>query len=271
MTTITGEEEDIFQVSLTSVYKTMKFRELYNLMEDHPESHSLITSEAKCFSKTTAEIWLELGDYLLESGEEVEQNAKKAYIQRKKDRANEISCSKTVFDEKLGINGEPDMVKNHKKEAEEKRKQPMFKEMLESIRGGILNENYVVDPQVVPIVFEDTCYRTQHAKQDVIKVEETNKMEKVEDEGKPETPLVILCHGLQGCHEDMLLMKLFLSFYCPKAIIISTESYERDTGIEIYLMARKLSEEIKQAIELHSKKNKITSISIIGFSVGIGC
>jgi len=115
---------------------------------------------------------------------------------------------------------------------------------------------------------------TEDKPQDQIvdKVEEKAE-QKVEEKAEQKVEenaadIIYLCHGIQGCHEDMLRLKMFISLHRRKSIIHAAQSYEQDTGIEIYLMGRRFAEEVIESIADYKKLHTIRSINIVAFSLG---
>lgn len=304
----TGLAEDTCKVQ---VYRDMKFRSMYNLIEDPVESHLVIEQEIKVFSKSIKALWMSLGDFLLTVGSSLLPEAKERYGQKRAQFRRDLTLTKTVFDSSLQPDQDVDIDKLHRLDSEQKRKQEYFLHRIKHNLPCIQNKNFFLSAEYLPVIYQDYCYKELQtppqtaealsglqiatdkqpelttAEPDLQKqseeVEQELAIEKQAEEMAEKPPseqaqtarieesavdLVYLCHGMQGCHEDMLRLKMFISLQTQNSIIHAAQSYEQDTGAEIYLMGRRFAEEVVESVARYKKQSRIRSINFIAFSLG---
>ncbi len=234
----------------------MRFRDMFNLVEIGRECHLVIEQEARVFSKTSNNLWNELSKFIRMLSTDILSELKQEYINQKTDRYAELTCAKKNLDLTLCSTIDPYLVKGHKEEAENKMKLEYFNKLVVDLQPKAINENYCLDTSGIPIFFEDISYR---ASQNSTQTQST-----------PSTiGLIVMCHGLQGKSQDMSRLALSIQLFRSDVYILQSKANEQDTGCEIYLQGRRLSEEIKDCIEsLKQKGTIITGISFISYSIG---
>lgn len=236
----------------------MRFRDLYNLVEINRECHLVIEKEARVFSKTSNELWNQLSGFIRTLSQDILTELKRDYINRKTDRFAELTCSKKNYDQLLGHTLDPYLAKGHREEAENKMKIEYFNKLVVELQPKVINENYCLESSGLPIFFEDTSYRAV----------QTNAAQQT-----PSTPstkgLVVMCHGLQGKPQDMCRLSLYIQLFRPDIYVLRSRANEQDSGCEIYLQGRRLSEEIRDALQALKKNGtEVTGISIVAYSIG---
>ena len=277
------------EASKVQVYREMKFRAMYNLIEEPVESHLVIEQEIKAFSKSIKELWMSLGEFLLAVGKSVLPGAKERYKRKRSDFRRDLTLTKTVFDSNLQPDQDVDIDKLHRLDSEQKRRQEYFIERIKHSLPCIQNKNFFLSAEFLPVIYQDYCYKIMQAPAQP--AEETGPADPAQpaedsaekagqemaEEPKPAqtaapeeaaTDLIYLCHGMQGCHEDMLRLKMFISLQTRNTIIHAAQSYEQDTGVEIYLMGRRFAEEVIESVAAYRKLHSIRSISFVAFSLG---
>ena len=255
----------------------MKFRDLYNLIEEPTECHIVIEKELKSFFQTSKLLWLSSIDYILKLQPLFLPILRSKYLNDRSDFRNQITFTNTIYDSNMQPDLEIDIQKLHKLDSEQRRREFAFYERVTKHLPLIMNMNFNQGPEFLPLIYQEVCNRAlskslEPSIDEKTKIEEPEAIkngEECEDKISP-VHLVFLCHGIQGSHEDMLRLKMFISNITPDNVVVrSACSYESDTGAEIYLMGRRFSEEVKDVLlSLEKNQNSVKSISFVGFSLG---
>lgn len=199
------------------------------------------------------------------------ENLRKQYLEKKSELFNILTLTKNIEDGQLNREIEENLEKVHKEEAELKLKQEHFKSSLRAAQPQA-SENYLgEDLSNVPIFFDDSV---RIPKKNPTSTSESSESEIQENHEQVQEPtregghLIVLCHGIQGSRADMMPIAERIREYKPDALLLLSSANESDHHGELYLMARRLAEEVSDYFKLVNTTIPISSISFVVFSTG---
>lgn len=159
------------------------------------------------------------------------------------------------------------------------------------IRPQIESENYRINPEIYPILFEETYIKNLNQNSDKQVVLDSNQIYNSYTDGNntgnqnsqmslPGTNteikyentlglhLIVLVHGFQGNSNDMRLIKNEIALINPSCVFLSSTSNQEDTEIDFVEMGKKLAAEVKQYIKEWTEGLIFKKLSFIGHSIG---
>lgn len=248
----------------------MNFRDFYNSIGDLPKCHSVIDDEWSAISSRLSSMWKTLSDVLIWGNEPLTKSIKSHYFDQKSQMLSFLTLFKNVPEEQAKVL-EQNLEKLHKDEAEFKLKQEFFKSGLKNVQPQVSEDLLTDDISDIPIFFDDISKIPKKSEAEIsnpeIKEADTNISEK-EEEKKDGYHLVVLCHGVQGNHSDMIQIAAKIRHYKPEYLQLLSKANESDHKGELYLMGRRLAEEVTEHYKLVNTTLPVTSISFIAFSTG---
>ena len=271
-----GEEVTFFTGgrSESIVYRSMNFRDFYNSIERLPKCHSVIENELAFLSARSISLWKLLGLVILQLSGTVMKTLRSEHYKRTEDMFLLMTQTKNVEDDQLCKEIEHNLEKMHKEDAESKLKQEHFKSCIREFQPKSSTDYIEEDSSDLPLFYEDIVRIPKNTSPanlldgPPLKVEEQPVKEEGSEEGRT---LIILVHGVQGNHSDMIPVEEKIHEYLPSAIVFQSKANEGDHQCELYLMGRRLAEEVADEYKAISKSLRINRISFVAFSTGRRC
>lgn len=254
----------------------MNFRHFYDSIADLPKCHSVIEEELRLLSRRNAALWKIFGESLPLLAESLLDKLRKEFFYKKQLLFSTLTQTRTVQDDQHYKELEECLERVHKEDAELKFKQEHFKDSVRNSIPKVTDHLVGEDVTFVPIFYDDVVRIPKNSKavnQFAVSelITENEVQESVAPEIKPEgSHLVVLCHGLQGNHTDMLQIMEKFRQYDQSTIFLTSKANENDHQGELYLMGRRLAEEILEHHKLltTTTTTKISAISFVAFSTG---
>lgn len=259
----------------------MKFRDLYNLIEEHPPCHQVIEHELETIANSNRALW----DAFLTVLPRVATNVLPILRQKYENLADEklaaLTNHKTNISTNFVIDFDEQYLKFYKEDPEFQRAQDHFQGTLQLLDDRVLvgNHRLQVDPKTVPYFYEYESIRVPDAPQ--IAEDQMEQQTPADDgsaapagEGAQATQpvdLVVVCPST--CTSASALARLCLGLHRHNP----TESFrvylsvanEGDPGAQLYLMSLRLAEEVKGVIKgLQTKGAVLRSLGFLGFGTG---
>lgn len=273
----------------------MRFREYYNSIEDLPKCHSVIERETVLFRQNTETFWKDFEQALYAVSDALTAKLKEEHLSTTSELMELLTMLKNTPSNNLCRQMELNLGKQHQEETQIKVKEDIFQESLKKLQKPIYQTLPLAKLSELPLFYVDQTNKinnfenppkilpteqpgTEESKgeNEENKPDEDGQME--EEKKKDETqilkeegvsrPLIILCHGLQGNHKDMRKLKWYISEFLPLSICHLSVANESHQDSELYLMGRRLAEEIKEVYKECSAKYQIGTISFVGHSTG---
>lgn len=273
----------------------MKFRDYYNSIEELPKCHSVIEREIFCFRVSNEKFWKDFEQALIAINDSLTLKLKEEYQYKTRDLLELLTIFKNTPSNNLCRQMELNLGKQHQEETAIKVKEEIFQESLKKLQKNIYQTLPLAHLSELPLFYVDQTNKinnfqkpppptvipeqkdTEHGTQ--IDDKSDSKAEGNEDEDKAEeTPflkeegearhLIFLCHGLQGNRKDMKKIKWYISEFIPNSICHLSSANENKQDCELYLMGRRLAEEIKDVYKECASKYHINAISFVGHFTG---
>lgn len=137
----------------------------------------------------------------------------------------------------------------------------------ENLTEEVVNvETHTIDQETMDV---DRAADTTTSISDVELLKQVESMdENIEIIDRETVQLNVLVHGLQGKHEDMARLMIYLDEHMPQSISYCSRSNEMYPDSELYLMGRRLAEELQCVLKELSKVYKVCKMNFIGHSTG---
>lgn len=248
----------------------MAFRDYYNNIAELPKCHTVMEKEWNAISARIAALWKIFSDSLLQNSDDLMTRFSRQYFNKKELVFKNLTLVKNVDDDQLCKEIEENLEKVHKEGAELFLKQEHFKSTLKGAQPQI-GEDYIdEDFSDIPLFYEDIVRIPKNSSVSNQFAEGSETKEVVSEEEKPKEgcKLIVLCHGIQGSHSDMLPLAEKIRQYDASNLVLLSDANEHDHQGELYLMGRRLAEEINDHYKLVNSTVPIKSISFVAFSTG---
>lgn len=219
------------------------------------------------------------------------QKQKEIYKEGKKDRILQLIIGSTVKDIELGASNYSDVAELHKSITRDKRSSNYFLHTMQFSPTKVEDEKYFDVSESMPIIFEETFIRGNPKPKMKLKdkgetmtmgdkdsnspklsiASTTATMDESQEEHRLEVNkqgYVILCHGYQGNHSDMLKVKHYFHEANPYVHFYCSEANEDKTTIDISEMGVNLAREVEEVVHKAYHDQMLGSISFIGHSLG---
>lgn len=255
--------------------KTIK-REDYNLAGQ-------LEKEIKCFARSCMTMWFDLGGPLYCLNTLIIKKYQQLHKAAKRDRIFQMILGSRLKDNQLGALTAEDTFTLHKDVSRQKRHGNYVQTMMSFTPKNVEEDKYYELGEAIPIIFEELVERKTAlvvAKDPNLHSDcfperesttETDLLDPRYFEDPIELRVVVLCHGFQGSHVDMIKFKHYLKLSVPDAFIISSKSNQGKTTEHIGLQGRNLANEIDELLDKPLKEGSLKSISFVGHSLGSLC
>lgn len=242
----------------------MKWPDIFEHLQDKDDV-SQIEYEIKTFSRLSTMLWYSHLPHLFVLNKSLLARLKEKHMQSKRDHVLQQIIGSKVTDPELGSSNYKDIGTIHRDISREKRKNNYCSEMLNFTDRHIEDERLLSRGDDIPILFEEAFMRgdtLDSLNSRVIEIEES------EDYQKNKMRVVVLCHGYQGSHVDMLKLSHYFKLVNRDIFYYCSRVNEQDTTEDIGKMGEKLANEIENLVSRYLEENRLESISFVGHSLG---
>ena len=253
--------------------------------KEHSTISEQLDRELKTFGKSVMNIWFGIIPTMYALNAYFVRSSKEKYRKSKKERILQLIIGSKVKDKEIGSNNFQDVGTLHRTISRNKRNSNFYKNLIQFSQNRIEEEKYFERSDSIPIIFEEAFSRPLLLVDDKSDSTASTSIQDVSldvkgsvTKGDQQTAsifikrelynLVILVHGFQGTHFDMLKIKHYFSTADPKLHFYCAKENEGDTTQDIWEMGLKLAAEISKVIEINTKHEDLNSISFIGHSLG---
>ena len=139
------------------------------------------------------------------------------------------------------------------------------------------NSNYKINPEIYPILFEETYTKNMNPNIETKKYIDSNNNANNINTSQIIEPkhdnnlglhLIVLVHGFEGNSNDMRILKNEIGLINPSIVFLPSSANQEDTGADIISMGKKLASEVKSYIKEWNNGLIFKKISFIGHSIG---
>ena len=231
--------------------------------------------EIKSFARSAMVMWFRITPVLFVLNPVIIKKYRQLGTVAKKERVFQMMIGSKVMDSSFGGFPKEDVSKMHRNVAREKRRSNYFKSLMSFSPKNVEDDKYYEFQEIMPIIFEETFERisTQNGKKTGCEMEEDDSLDTLKKiiggtEDLNSLKIVILCHGFQGSHSDMIKIKHYFKINDPESHYICSKANQSNTTGDISEMGLKLSQEVDSLLIQSFANETIKSISFVGHSLG---
>ena len=260
----------------------MKFRDLYNLIEEHPPCHQVIEHELETIANSNRALWDAFLTVLPRIAPHVLPVLRQKYEKLADEKLAALTNHKTNISTNFVIDFDEQYLKFYKEDPEFQRAQDHFQSTLQLLDERLLvgNHRLHVDPKTVPYFYEYESIRVPDApgimQEDQMETEipadggSATANGEGKQEGQP-VDLVVVCPST--CTSASALARLCLGLHrhnpAESFRVYLSVANDGDPGAQLYLMSLRLAEEVKGVIKgLQTKGAVLRSLGFLGFGTG---
>lgn len=210
-------------------------------------------------------IWYSQLEYIYPLNRQVVNQLKERHHKTKRDMILQQIIGSKINDPEIGSSNYKDIGTVHKEISREKRKNNFFSNLLSFTDKHIEDDKFVSRSDDIPILFEEAFMRGDS--EDCLSPKMIDILEP-EQYKKNRMRVVILCHGYQGSHVDMLKLVHYFKIINPDVYYYCSRSNEKDTTADIETMGNNLAKEIDLMLKRYQEEDRLESVSFIGHSLG---
>ena len=146
------------------------------------------------------------------------------------------------------------------------------------------NSNYKINPEIYPILFEETYTKNMNPNIETNKYIDNNNSQNYNELRQKNNSssqiiepkhdhnlglhLIVLVHGFEGNSNDMRILKNEIGLINPSIVFLPSAANQEDTGTDVISMGKKLATEVKSYIKEWNNGLIFKKISFIGHSIG---
>ncbi len=247
------------------------------------ENYSLagqLEKEIKCFARSCMTMWFDLAGPLFCLQSFVYKKYELLHQAAKRDRIFQMILGSRSKDDQLGAVTNEDTFTIHKDVSRQKRNGNYVQTMMSFTPKNVEEDKYYELGEAIPIIFEELFERKSPLQvfRDSTRVSnsslekdskmDTDELDADHSEESLELRVVVLCHGFQGSHVDMIKFKHYLKLSVRDAFIISSKSNQGKTTEDITAQGKNLACELDQLLDKPLREGSLKSISFVGHSLG---
>jgi hypothetical protein len=247
------------------------------------EEYSLagqLEKEIKYFARSCMNMWFDLATPLFCLSSVLIKKYEMMHQAAKRDRIFQMILGSRFRDDQLGATTKEDTFTIHKEVSRQKRHGNYIQTMMSFTPKNVEEDKYYDLGEAIPIIFEELFEKSSqlerirhpmHQSDNMIERKMTMQTDML-DPSYFEEPLdlrvIILCHGFQGSHVDMIKLKHYLKLSVPDAYVISSKSNQGKTTDDISSQGKNLARELDELLDKPLREGSLKSISFVGHSLG---
>ena len=250
----------------------MRFRDLYNLIEEHPPCHLVIERELETISNSNRALWDAFLTVLPKLANQVLPHLKKVADTLAAEHLGVMVSHKTNIATNFVLDFDDQYLKFYKEDPEFQRAQEHFQIQLRQTEEKLKlsNPRFKIDPKTAPYFYEQECIKVSDTPKDP---EEQPAQVETPAEPAVSNPVDLVCIVPSMCSSSSALARLVLALHrhhgSDSLLVHVSVSNDGDPGAPLYLMSLRLAEELKATLKsLHSRGGNLRSLSFIGFGTG---
>lgn len=260
----------------------MKFRDLYNLIEEHPPCHQVIERELETIANSNRALWDAFLTVLPRIAPQALPILRQKYVRLAEEKLAVLTNHKTSISTTFAIDFDEQYNKFYKEDPEFQRQQEHFQQQLQHTEARTLlgSTRLQPDPKTVPYFYEYESVRVSDApKGEAVPTDADvagedggadTQMQQQAVQGLP-VDLVVVCPSTCTSAASLARLSLGLHRHCDSEsfrVYVSVAN-DGDPGAHLYLMSLRLAEEVKGVLKgLQTKGAVLRSLSFVGFGTG---
>lgn len=262
----------------------MKFRDLYNLIEEHPPCHQVIERELETIANSNRALWDAFLTVLPRIAPQALLPLRQKYAKVADEKLAVLTNHKTSISTTFAIDFDEQYNKFYKEDPEFQRQQEHFQLLLQQTEARTLlgSTRLQTDPKTVPYFYEYESVRVSDAPKGEADPTDANAGVAGENDGADTqmqqqavqgqaVDLVVVCPSTCTSAASLARLSLGLHRHCDSESfrVYLSVANDGDPGAHLYLMSLRLAEEVKGVLKgLQSKGAVLRSLSFVGFGTG---
>ena len=239
-----------------------------------------LEKEVKCFARSCMNMWFDLATPLFSLKQLVMHKYQLQHQSAKRDRIFQMILGSRLKDNHLGATTKEDTFTMHKDVSRQKRHGNYVQTMMSFTPKNVEEDKYYELGEAIPIIFEELFERktsllpstaqrhSPNCGREKELTMETDLLEPNDFEEPVELRVVVLCHGFQGSHVDMVKFKHYLKLSIPDAFVLTSKSNQGKTTDDIASQGKNLAREVDELLDRPLREGSLKSISFVGHSLG---